>query len=131
MAQIHAWVHLAANYALGDTRGCDMANVAVEIAEDQHPARHVIQEFKKAQRDRLAQLCSDAGIEKADQLADTLSLLIEGARVNTQSVGVDGPGGRFISIAEAVIAAFAGTSQVGKVTGSMLRKKQIAIASEA
>ena len=80
-------------------RGCDMANVAVELAEDQHPARHVIEEFKTAQRNRLAMLCRDAGIAKADQLADTLSLLIEGARVSMQSVGLEGPGARFISIA--------------------------------
>jgi hypothetical protein len=38
-----------------------------------------IEEFKTAQRDRLASLCRDAGIAKADLLADTLSLLLEGA----------------------------------------------------
>src|SRR5690348_4023959 len=105
--QLHGWVRLAATYALGDMRGCEMANVAIELAEDQHPARHVIEEFKTAQRNRLAGLCRDAGIAKASQLADTLSLLIEGARVSVQSVGLEGPGARFISIAEAVIAVFA------------------------
>jgi len=107
MAQIHAWVRIGAECALGDLRGCDMANVAVELAEDDHPARRVIEEFKTAQRNRLVQLCRDADIAKADQLADTLCLLIEGARVSMQSVGLEGPGARFISIAEAVIAAFA------------------------
>ncbi len=107
MAQIHEWVRIVSECALDDLRGCDMANAAVELAEDAHPARHVIEEFKMAQRNRLAQLCRDAGIEKADQLADTLCLLIEGARVNMQSVGLEGPGARFISLAEDVIAAFA------------------------
>jgi len=107
LAQLHGWVRVAAGYACGDMRGCDMANVAVELAEDQHPARHVIEEFKTAQRNRLARLCRDAGIGQADQLADTLALLVEGARVSVQSVGLAGPGARFISIAEAVIAVFA------------------------
>jgi hypothetical protein len=84
-----------------------MANAAVELAEINHPARHVIEEFKTAQRDRLAQLCRDAGIAKADLLADALSLLVEGARVSRQTAGVEGPCARFITIGEAVVAAFA------------------------
>jgi AcrR family transcriptional regulator len=111
MAQLHAWVRVGAECAVGDARGCDMANAAVELAEGDHPARHVIEEFKTSQRDRLATLCRDAGIVKADLLADTLSLLIEGARVSRQSVGAEGPCAHFISIGEAVIAAFAQESQ--------------------
>jgi hypothetical protein len=84
-----------------------MANVAVELAESDHPARHVIEEFKTQQRNRLATLCRDARIAKADLLADTLWLLLEGARVSRQSVGVQGPCAHFITIGEAVIAAFA------------------------
>lgn len=107
MTQIHAWVRMAAECTVGDLRGCDMANVAVELAEDDHPARKVIEEFKTAQRARLARLCRDAGIARADQLADALCLLIEGARVSMQSVGPEGPSAHVISIGEAVIAAFA------------------------
>jgi AcrR family transcriptional regulator len=111
MAQLHAWVRIGAECAVGDARGCDMANAAVELAESDHPARHVIEEFKTDQRDRLAKLCRAAGIVKADLLADTLSLLIEGARVSRQSVGAEGPCAHFISIGEAVIAAFAQETQ--------------------
>src|SRR3979409_2453674 len=107
LAQLSAWIRCGAECAGGDGRGCDMANVAVELAESDHPARYVIEEFKTAQRDRLARLCRDAGIAKADLLADTLSLLLEGARVSRQSAGVEGPCARFITIGEAVIAAFA------------------------
>ena len=84
-----------------------MANVAVELAKSDHPARQVIEEFKTEQRDRLAKLCREAGIAQAELLADTLSLLLEGARVSRQSVGVEGPCAHFITIGEAVIAAFA------------------------
>jgi AcrR family transcriptional regulator len=106
MAQLQAWVHLAAECAVGDTRGCDLANAAVELTEHDHPARKVIEQFKINQRNRLAKLCKAAKIPQAELLADALSLLIEGARVSWQSVGLDGPGARFVSISEAVIASF-------------------------
>jgi AcrR family transcriptional regulator len=89
LAQLHAWLRVGAECAADDGRGCDMANVAVELAESDHPARHVIEEFKTEQRNRLARLCRDAGIAKADLLADTLWLVLEGARVSRQSVGVE------------------------------------------
>jgi AcrR family transcriptional regulator len=107
LAQLHAWVRCGAECAGGDGRGCDLVNAAVELAEGDHPARCVIEAFKSAQRERLARLCRSAGIAKPDLLADALSLLLEGARVNRQSAGVEGPCARFIAIGEAVIAAFA------------------------
>jgi AcrR family transcriptional regulator len=107
LAQLHAWVLCGAECAGGDGRGCDMANAAVELAESNLPARHVIEEFKTVQRDRLAKLCRRAGFIDAELLADTLSLLLEGARVSRQSVGVEGPCARFMTSAEAVIASFA------------------------
>jgi AcrR family transcriptional regulator len=107
IAQLHAWVRVGAECAGDDGRGCDMANAAVELAESNHPARHIIEEFKTTQRDRLVQLCRDAGISKPELLADTLWLLVEGASVGCQSVGTEGPGSRFIAVGEAVISAFA------------------------
>src|SRR6187455_306012 len=44
-----------------DQRGCTLANAAVELPEKAHPARHVIEQYKTAQRDRLATLCGAAG----------------------------------------------------------------------
>lgn len=111
IAQLHAWVRLGAECAAGDGRGCDMANAAIELTETDHPARHVIEEFKTDHRNRLAKLCRDAGIVKADLLADTLLLLLEGARVACQSMGRAGPSAHFIAIGEAVIAAFAKESE--------------------
>jgi AcrR family transcriptional regulator len=107
LGQLYGWVRDGAECVSDDGRGCDMANAAVELAECNHPARHVIEEFKIAQRNRLAELCREAGIEKADLLADTLSLLVEGARVNRQSVGVEGSCARLVAIGEAVISSFA------------------------
>jgi len=106
LKQIYGWLRESDACICADGRGCDLANVAVELAEEDHPARRVIEEFKTAQRDRLAKLCRDAGIDKADLLADALSLLIEGARVSRQSVGAEGPCARYVAIGEAVIEAF-------------------------
>ena len=111
MAQLNAWVRFSADCMDTSGRGCDLANAAVELAESDHPARRVIEEFKTAQRNRLAELCRAAGVAEADLLADALSLLLEGARVSRQSVGAEGPSAQFVRMAEAVINSFAGTDQ--------------------
>jgi len=105
LAQLHGWVRFSAQCIGDGGRGCDLANAAVELANLDHPARRVIEEFKTAQRDRLAELCGRAGIAQAELLADTLSLLLEGARVSRQSVGVEGPSARFAKMAQALIEA--------------------------
>jgi len=111
LAQLHAWVRLGAECVFSEGRGCDLANAAIELPEGDHPARRVIEDFKTAQRNRLAALCRAAGVEQADLLADTLSLLLEGARVSRQSVGIEGPSARFVRMGEAIIASFAGTTE--------------------
>lgn len=113
MARIYDWVGKAAECAVGDGRGCDMANTAIELTEGDHPARRLIQEFKTRHRERLVQLCRDAGIVEADILADALYLLVEGARVSRQSVGLEGPCAHFTTVAEAVIRAFAQSRKSG------------------
>lgn len=107
IAQLHAWVHRAAEWLIEDGRGCDLANAAVELTEVDHPARRLIEQWKTKHREQLASLCAAAGIAQAELLADTLSLLIDGARVSRQSVGAEGPSAKFVRMSEAVIAAFA------------------------
>jgi len=106
LAQLYAWVRGGAEFVFDDERGCDLANAAVELAETNHPARRVIEEIKTEHRNRLAKLCAKVGIAQADLLADTLSLLLEGARVSRQSMGVEGPSAKFVRMCEAVIASF-------------------------
>jgi AcrR family transcriptional regulator len=104
-ARLHGWVRLAAEIACGEDRGCDLANAAIELPDEDHPARRVVEEFKREQRDRLAALCRAAGASDAETLADSLSLLLEGARVSRQSVGRDGPCARFVRAADMLIAS--------------------------
>jgi AcrR family transcriptional regulator len=104
--QLGAWLEAAgrdANDPQG--RGCALANAAIELAEKDHPARRVIEEHKRAQRDRLAKLCADAGLDKPEMLADELFMLLEGARVCAQSMPKDSPCCRFVRMGEAIVAS--------------------------
>jgi AcrR family transcriptional regulator len=108
LAQLRAWLaEMADHLANTDERGCALANAAVELPEKDHPARRVIEEFKVAQRRKLIELCQAAGLSEPDMLADELHLLLEGARVTSQSVGADGLGARLMRMGEAMLAAHA------------------------
>jgi hypothetical protein len=65
----------------------------------------VIEEFKLAQRKRLAALCRGAGLSDPDLLADELYLLLEGARVSAQSIDGKEISGRFRKMSEMLIAS--------------------------
>jgi AcrR family transcriptional regulator len=106
VAQVYGYVDEAAHAIVGDERGCDLANAAVELTEAGHPGLKVIGEFKTRQRDRLADLCKAAGAAEAGLLADALILLIEGARVSRRNVGAAGPSGNLCKTSEAVIRSF-------------------------
>ena len=108
LAQLRAWIkEMAEHVVSADERGCPLANAAVELPEKGHPARKVIEESKAALRTRLIRLCTVAGLSEPELLADELQLLLEGARVTSQSVGSDGLGARLIRMSEAMIASHA------------------------
>jgi len=78
-----AFALLAEHVSEPDARGCPMANAAVEITENGHPARKVIEAHKAKLRARLAALCEGTGAREPTLLADELFLLMEGAQVST------------------------------------------------
>jgi AcrR family transcriptional regulator len=104
--QLYGFMDKAAIFIAGDERGCDLANAAIELTEQGHPGLRVIEEFKMRQRERLANLCEAAGASQPDLLADTLFLLIEGARVSRRSVGTNGPSANLVRTSRGVIASF-------------------------
>jgi AcrR family transcriptional regulator len=105
-AQLVAWLEeMALHLTRPDERGCALANAAIELPEKDHPARRVIEEYKRAQRMRLAGLCERAGLSEPEMLADELHLLLEGARVTAQSVGTDGLAAQLLHMGKAMIAA--------------------------
>jgi AcrR family transcriptional regulator len=106
LAQVRAWLAaMAAHVVDGNSRGCALANAAVELPEKEHPARAVIEECKRRQREALIRLCAKAALSEAEMLADEFLLLIEGARVTAQSIGADGLDARLMRMSEALIAA--------------------------
>jgi AcrR family transcriptional regulator len=68
-------------------RGCAVANAAVEIVDDDHPARAVIKKHKLEIAQRLRDLCREMGARQPDVLGDALSLLYSGAFSARQSFG--------------------------------------------
>jgi AcrR family transcriptional regulator len=106
--QLRAWLKcMAEHVSASNERGCALANAAIELPDKEHPARQVIETFKKAQRERLVHMCRDAGLTQPELLADELFLLLEGARVCCQSIGPEGPGARLVRMGEAIIGAHA------------------------
>jgi AcrR family transcriptional regulator len=123
--QLKAWLVCAEECVTSDERGCDLANAAVELTEDGHPGRRIIEELKTEHRNRLAALCRRAGISQPEVLADTLTLLLEGARVSRQSAGSNGPSSKFIRTAEKVIESFKLRSSATKSAKPKLAAKRV------
>jgi AcrR family transcriptional regulator len=77
-------------------RGCPFTNTLAEIPEADHPARALIQAHKKRQFERLTLLCTQLNASKPEELAEELTLLMEGAQVVAQNKGVDQVGERLL-----------------------------------
>jgi AcrR family transcriptional regulator len=105
-AQLRALLRRVSQFASECSgRGCALANAAVELAERGHPARRIIEQHKRKQRERLVGLCREAGFDQPARLADEMFLLVEGARSSLQSVGREGPGSRLYALAEGLLSA--------------------------
>jgi AcrR family transcriptional regulator len=100
-----AFALLAKHVADPNARGCPIANAAVELTEKDHPARKVIEAHKANLRARLAELCVQMKAQEPELLADELFLLMEGAQVSIQTLGVRGPARNVARAAERLIAA--------------------------
>lgn len=83
-------------------RGCALANAAVEL-QPEHPARAVIENYKRRKRDQLVKLFEDASYRNPELLADEVFLLFEGARISIQCGG-DGPASRVVQMLRQLLA---------------------------
>lgn len=85
--RLAAWVdYVEEILASNAERGCALANAAVELQAD-HPARAVVEDYKRRKREHLVQLFQEARYRNPGLLADEVFLLFEGARISIQCGG--------------------------------------------
>jgi AcrR family transcriptional regulator len=97
---------LVENNCEEDSRGCALANAAVEITEPNHPARPVVEQYKAEMRNRFRQLAREMHARHPEELGDALMLLWEGAYLTRLTLGQSGPVQRAAKAARALIAAY-------------------------
>jgi AcrR family transcriptional regulator len=91
-----------------DSRGCALANAAVEISDPEHPARAVVEGFKAEMRRRFRALAREAGSREPDALGDSLMLLWEGSYLTRLTFrGEHSPAENAAKAARSLLAAYA------------------------
>lgn len=101
--RLAAWVdHVEDILASSAERGCALANAAVELQAD-HPARTVIEDYKRRKREHLVRLFADSRYRNPELLADEVFLLFEGARISIQCGG-RGPALRVVEMLRDLLA---------------------------
>jgi AcrR family transcriptional regulator len=86
-------------------RGCPQLNVAAEFPDSDHPARRVATAHKQELRQRLRGIAARLGVQRPDELAGQLSLLINGAFVSSQVFSPGEAGPLLRATVDALIAA--------------------------
>lgn len=100
-------------------RGCALANAAVELREQEHPARRVIEDYKSRKRDRLIVLFRGAGYAEPELLADEIFLLFEGARIAKQCcAGNEGPASRLVGMLRSLLRGHGPGTASGTAPGT-------------
>ena len=91
---------------LHSTRGCPLTNSSVELTDDDHIARSVVLEHKAWIRNELKSLCKQAKLPSPAALSEMLFLLMEGAKISTNSFESKCPAKNLASSANALIEAY-------------------------
>jgi AcrR family transcriptional regulator len=73
------------------SRGCALANAAVELAAEDHPGRRVVLAKKREMRRRFRELAVATGADNPEELGDGLMLLMEGAYLSRLTLSSQGP----------------------------------------
>ena len=106
-AQLEALFDVLVTNACQDgSRGCALANAAVEITEPDHPARPIVEQYKAEMRRRFRQLAHEMGAREPDSLGDALMLLWDGSYLTFLTLGRHGPVEGAAKAARALIAAY-------------------------
>jgi AcrR family transcriptional regulator len=90
-------------------RGCPLTNAAVEVVEEDHPARELLRKHKTEKVRRLRALCHELGARQPDVLADALMLLANGMF----STRVSGDGTAHVAAAHSAAMALVDSLSLG------------------
>lgn len=86
-------------------RGCPQLNVAAEFPDEDHPARVVARAHKQQLRRRLQDIAERLRVERPDDLATQLSVVINGAFVSSQVLAAGDATSMLLQMTRALIAA--------------------------
>ena len=86
-------------------RGCPQLNVAAEFPDEDHPARVVARTHKQQLRRRLQDIAERLGVDRPDDLATQLSVVINGAFVSSQVLAAGHATSTLLQMTRALIAA--------------------------
>jgi AcrR family transcriptional regulator len=89
-------------------RGCPQLNVAAEFPEEDHPARIVARTHKQELRCRLQDIAERLQVDRPDELAAQLAVVINGAFVSSQVLAADDATAILRQMTRALIAAARG-----------------------
>ena len=104
--QLRATIYyFAAKAAAPGFRGCPMSNTAVEIPEPGHPGRTVLETCKADLRARIVGMTRRLGVDRPEELADGLILILEGGMAAHHIFGSQGPCAAMATTADALIEA--------------------------
>lgn len=100
--------YFAHKVASPDFRGCPMSNTAVEIPEPGHPGRAVLESCKADMRALVVGITRELRIDRPEELADGLILIIEGGMAAHHIFGSQGPCSAMVATSDALLDAHLG-----------------------
>ncbi len=103
----HVIQSFADKAACSEFRGCVFSNAAVEFPDPDHPVHIAAKQMKQELRDRLLLLIRELDVNRTEELADGLFLLLEGAAASCHLFGAEGPATALVPAAEALIDQYA------------------------
>lgn len=89
-------------------RACPFIRASGEYSDADHPVRAVIRQHKARLHEQWVRLAAEAGAAAPEQLADQLTLLVDGAFANSRTMGAQGPARSLVTAGEVLIAAALG-----------------------
>ncbi|WP_232667675.1 TetR/AcrR family transcriptional regulator [Pseudonocardia sp. TRM90224] len=86
-------------------RGCSLMMTLAEFPDPELPAHRNAVAAKTWMRQSFGELAAQLGVERPDELADHLMLVVEGARATGQALGPTGPARQARDLAGSIVAA--------------------------